>query len=438
MIGRIADQRCAAGHRRGFLATALLACLVPTSVAAQDSAERLWDARTVEQAEAVANAILAEGPSFQALWQRLTTGPSYGSGVATGRLEFERRIEDGTRHRYFIVVPASYDPETRYPVRVYLHGGVSRAEPGPGGGWWRRWQPLSDRDHIAVFPASWNESLWWQASQLENLRGILTDLKRTYNVDENRIQLFGVSDGGTGAYYVAFKDPTPWAAFVPFIGHAAVLMNPRIGAEGEIHPVNLVNSPFYIVNGEVDRLYPVRSVRPWVEAWEEAGVDLVFVAKPGGHDVSWWSDEAGAIDAFLEERPREPHPLEVVWAVEPWAPYSRAWWVVLEELDPGGGRSQVIEGLTGSDRVGLIRARRDGNVITLDTNQVRRVRLLLSPQVLDLSRPVTVTANGNVVFDGLVEPDPAVLLKWAATDRDRTMLYAAELVVEVAPRPSIR
>jgi predicted esterase len=420
------------------LATALLMGSTPTPASGQHSAERFWDARTAEQAEAASDGALAEGRSFDALWQRLEAGPSYAADVPTGRLEFERLNEDGTRHRYFIVVPASYDPGRRHPVRVYLHGGVSRAEPGPGGEWWRRWQPLSTPDHIAVFPASWNESLWWQGSQIENLRGILADLKGTYNVDENRVQLFGVSDGGTGAYYVALKDPTPWAAFVPFIGHAAVLMNPRVGAAGEIPPVNLVNSPLYIVNGEVDRLYPVRSVRPWVEAWEDAGVDLVFVAKPGGHDVSWWSDEAGAIDAFMEDRPREPHPADVVWAVEPWAPYTRAWWVVIEELDPGGGPSQTIEGLTGSDHVGLVRARREGNAITLDTNQVQRVRLLLSPQVLDLSRPLTVTANGDVVFEGRVEPDPDVLLKWAATDRDRTMLYAAELVVEVAPRPSIR
>jgi cephalosporin-C deacetylase-like acetyl esterase len=38
-------------------------------------------------------------------------------------------------------------------------------------------------------------------------------IKRTYNVDENRVVVAGVSDGGTGAYYVAMRDTTPYASF---------------------------------------------------------------------------------------------------------------------------------------------------------------------------------------------------------------------------------
>jgi hypothetical protein len=34
------------------------------------------------------------------------------------------------------------------------------------------------------------------------------------------------------------------------------------------------------------------------------------------------------------------------------------------------------------------------------------------------------------VFDGRVEPSLATLLKWAARDNDRTMLFAAELHIK--------
>jgi murein endopeptidase len=47
--------------------------------------------------------------------------------------------------------------------------------------------------------------------------------------------------------------------------------------------------------------------------------------------------------------------------------------------------------------------------------------------VLDFSRPIVVTANGRVVSDRRVEPSLATLLKWAASDNDRTMLFGAEL-----------
>jgi hypothetical protein len=38
-----------------------------------------------------------------------------------------------------------------------------------------------------------------------------------------------------------------------------------------------------------------------------------------------------------------------------------------------------------------------------------------------------VEANGQVVFDGQVEASLDTLLKWAALDNDRTMLFGAEL-----------
>jgi hypothetical protein len=39
--------------------------------------------------------------------------------------------------------------------------------------------------------------------------------------------------------------------------------------------------------------------------------------------------------------------------------------------------------------------------------------------------------NGKTAFEGRVQPDVRTLLKWAARDNDRTMLFGAELLVEV-------
>jgi hypothetical protein len=47
---------------------------------------------------------------------------------------------------------------------------------------------------------------------------------------------------------------------------------------------------------------------------------------------------------------------------------------------------------------------------------------------------VRVIANGRKVFNGKVERDVKTLLKWAARDNDRTMLYAAELKIKLASK----
>ena len=60
--------------------------------------------------------------------------------------------------------------------------------------------------------------------------------------------------------------------------------------------------------------------------------------------------------------------------------------------------------------------------------------LLLSPDQFDLSQPITVIADGKKVFEGTVKPSVQTLLKWAAKDNDRTMLFAAELPIKLEGR----
>jgi hypothetical protein len=77
-----------------------------------------------------------------------------------------------------------------------------------------------------------------------------------------------------------------------------------------------------------------------------------------------------------------------------------------------------------SGRVDLARA---GNVITATTRGVAAFTLLLSPDQFDFGKPMKVVANGKTVFDGRVQKDLRTLLKYAASDNDRTMLFGAAL-----------
>jgi hypothetical protein len=81
-----------------------------------------------------------------------------------------------------------------------------------------------------------------------------------------------------------------------------------------------------------------------------------------------------------------------------------------------------------SGRVDLVRA---GNTIEAKTTGVAAFTVLLSPAKFDLDQPIRVVVNGRPAFEGKVEKSVATLLKWAARDNDRTMLFAAELKVEV-------
>ena len=80
---------------------------------------------------------------------------------------------------------------------------------------------------------------------------------------------------------------------------------------------------------------------------------------------------------------------------------------------------------------GRVQLARNGNEIAVATRGVRRYTLLLSPEQFDFTQPFRVTTNDVLSFDGMVEPSTETLLRWAARDRDRTMLFGAELDIEV-------
>ena len=518
-------------------ALALAATGMVPPLSAQDLAPAVadfWAAGSPEEIDGAVERILALDTGIESLFPLVRAGGAYAADVPRGRQVLARRNPEGVEYRTIAWIPSDYDPARRYPVRVYLHGGVSRPRRDEAA-WWRNQERYARNDAIVLFPESWRETMWWQASQIENLAGVVNDLKRTYNVDENQVHLLGVSDGGTGAFYHAFKAPTRWAGFVSFNGHPAVLASPSTAADGQMHVTNLRNKPFFVVNGGQDRLYPISSVVPFLQLFVNAGVYVDFRPRPeAGHNMQWWDEESPRVDAFIVAQTRRPLPDRLVWETESAERFNRAHWLVITELGgvegesdfddfneiassppsvpigfnqlgllEGGGivlidivagsiaeaagvrAGDVLVGVNGRavatvddlreavqaprdgpgldveveregerlafvltppddvpagpartafprpDPAGRVQLTRNGNEILVATRGVRRYRLLLSPEQFDFLQPIRVTTNDVLSFEGVVEPDPAVLLRWAARDRDRTMLFGAELDLEV-------
>ncbi|MEO8201929.1 MAG: hypothetical protein ABI679_15465 [Gemmatimonadota bacterium] len=272
------------------------------------------------------------------VWQRMSQGSAFSPRVSKGRLNLDHRTQDGEDHHYILVVPSTYNPAVPSSLRIYLHGGVETEDKNIGARW--DFDRFASPDGIAVYPSAWRGAMWWRANQLENILGIIEDLKRTYNVDENRIHVIGVSDGGTGAFFLAFKTPTPFASFLPLIGSAAVLVNPRLGAEGPFYVPNLRNAPLFMVNGALDPLYSVRDVAPYVALYRQAGVNVTFHPRAEtGHDLRWWAEESASIDSFVAAHPRNPFPDRISWETERTDRFNRAFWLTIDSLGPTEGET---------------------------------------------------------------------------------------------------
>ena len=404
-----------------------------------------WAADDPGGAERAAQRILASDPDFASLFARLHAGRPY-TKQPTGVRQMPTTV-DGTRLDNVVDIPSDYDPARPWPLRVQLHGGVGRAAP-PFGQPIRR--PLGNNripgeSQIYLHPRAWNGLEWWRAPQVDNIAGLVDAVKRRYNVDESRVYVTGISDGGTGVHFLAMRAATAWSACLALNGHPAVLANPDVGADPQLYATNLANCPMYLVNGGRDRLYPAASVAPFAELIRRAGASVEFHVHPeAGHDTSWWPVERPLYEQFLADHPRVAHPASLSWETDRVDRYNRIRWLVIDRLETRdsdvaledvnsverqpGVRQLLYERTRPSGRVDIVR---DQNTFEARTRGVRQFTLLLSPDVVDFSKAVRVMVNGRAVFEGMVARDVATLLKWAAHDNDRTMLYGAELSVTV-------
>ena len=375
---------------------------------------QFWSTTDNGQNAEIQSQLISSSSDVSTLYQLLKTGPTYRSDVPTGQQESIRIAADGTRFPFIFLVPDDYDPTHRYPVEFMLHGGVSRPEWEPGGGWWRRgFDSLKQPDRIVVVPASWVDAFWWHENQAENLPAILNTLKASYNIDEDRVTLTGVSDGGTGAYFFAFKQPTPWAAFLPYIGHPGVLRNQQSGGGYRLYFENLMSKPLFIVNGENDRLYPASSVAPFIEILAEEGVDHIWKVIPeGGHNTNWLPDEAPMIEQFKQDNPRNALPERVQWVADRTDKFNRNLWIQIDSM---------------SQTPGLLEVNRNGNEFRVLARGVSEFTLLLNPEEVNFSQAIQVYVNSGNIFDEIVAQDKQTLLHWASKDLDRSMLFTAEL-----------
>lgn len=379
-----------------------------------------WNADSPDEQRLVQQRLLDTDVSVETLYRELKNGPAYSADVAVGYQELNREAPDGTNFPYVLLVPETYDPSRSYPVEFLLHGGVGRPLPSEPGSWWRSgYDSLRSEEKITVVPAAWNEAFWWFPNQAENLPAILRTVKRSYNVADNQVTLTGISDGGTGAYFFAFKQNTDWAAFMPYIGHPGVLRNPAGQASYQLYFENLMAKPLYIVNGEEDPLYPASSLASFVDVLRQANINHVFKAvEGGGHNTRWLPEESAAIEQFKLDNPRDPLPDRVQWVADSAERFNRNHWLIIDELAQ-------------SDQSGMVRVTRNGNIINVSTTGVDAFTLLVSPEEIDFSKPVAIYINDSLRQSERLSQDSLTLLKWAARDLDKSMLFTAELALRV-------
>jgi len=224
--------------------------------------------------------------------------------LAQNRVEtgfIDRSVEIGkASYHYQVYVPAAYTRSQHWPVILFLHGAGERGSDGlnqtqTGLGAAIRQNP-SRYPAIVVFPQTPKDSLWVG----EPARAALTALETTmreFQTDPDRVYLTGLSMGGNGTWYIAYRNPQKFAAVVPVCGWVALsspwfrnfetVIPADSGAPFEALAHRLARVPIWIFHGEEDNAVPVDQSRQAATALSAAGAMVQYTELPGiGHN-SW-------------------------------------------------------------------------------------------------------------------------------------------------------
>ena len=181
---------------------------------------------------------------------------------------YETEIQRTAKLRYLLFLPGGYnaDPDRRWPVILYLHGGSVRGH-DPDRirtmGLPKRLEGDRDFPFIVISPLSPEGEIW---TDTESIRALLDHVQLEHRVDPDAVYATGHSMGGRGVLYTAFKMPDRFAAVV-----AMSPVSPITAWASELR-----NVPLWIIHGQKDAVAPVKETEELVHAIESAGGKVRF------------------------------------------------------------------------------------------------------------------------------------------------------------------
>ena len=228
--------------------------------------------------------------------------------VQTGFLD--RSITVGNRaYHYQVYVPADYASKPTWPAILFLHGAGERGTDGllqtnVGLGAAIR-QNASRYPAIVVFPQVPPDSQW-VGTPADMAVAALQQTMREFHVDASRVYLTGLSMGGHGTWYIAYRHAELFAAIVPICGwvrdfpmfRGSVPVVPGDSASVMTTLAqHLGKVPIWIFHGEVDQVVNVTGSREPATALKAAGANVQYTELLGLNHNSW--DAAYGSDEFV-------------------------------------------------------------------------------------------------------------------------------------------
>lgn len=203
-------------------------------------------------------------PSSIALTIALTSVALAAEPAPGKQVEQSLATSDGGQMGYLLYQPENYSATgDKVPLMLFLHGRGESNGPLEVVAKWGPPRRLAAGEHmkyLVVSPQCPRESFWSKEDQQKRVLELLAHIKKTYNIDEDRIYLTGLSMGGFGSWRLAADHPEMFAAVAPICGAGKPEDGPK-----------LASLPIWAWHGTDDTAVPYAKSVEMVDAIKAAG-----------------------------------------------------------------------------------------------------------------------------------------------------------------------
>ncbi len=365
-------------------------------------------------------------------------------------------------------------PDSGYPFYIALHGG------GAAGTWTNdsQWEAMKSYYlsgvSTGIYSATRGVTDTWNLHFVDESYPLYDELIQmmiaTRDVDPNRVYVLGFSAGGDGVYQIAPRMADRFAA-----------ANMSAGHHNWIKFDNLYQTPFLMQVGQNDTAYKRNTVAAenditldQLAAERGSYIHDVYVHYKGSHNS--WRDNDGSGNPqrilknpelwlsaqneetitkdtnaihWLDQFTRNPYPSSLIWD-----PKTNA-----KRFRTAGGRYLTAENetnlsrpnqlfywldITGSDlsqesiRIKASYDRATNQINLSGIEGLKRIRVLLRQEMLDLDQAILVTVDGQTLDSVRVVPNLSTMTRTLLERGDPSYQFDAEIILEQTPTWTVR
>lgn len=340
---------------------------------------------------------------------------------------------------YVVQLPPNYSHQRSYPVLVVLHGAREDAET-----LMKRWEEQASKHGFILVAPLWSSGLRasYEYSPREHnvVLTTLRDLRRKFQIDSDRVFLFGWEQGGEAAFDIGLSHPDQFAGVLP--------MNGKPQAFSARYWPNAQYLPFYVVEGDRNGVNS-KMTRGVFKDWVRCQYASLYIEYKG-RASEWYAGELPSMMNWMTRKKRY-HPNRQLGRYNTGgSPGSaeefrslrdsdnRYYWLSTDAItkthlvtDLATVNRVLPATLQGELRVGNELERNAAKIwsqFNIRTSGVKQVTLWLEEGMIDFAKPVRVRVNGEQFgADRVIPPSIATMLEELAVSGDRQRLCFARV-----------